>query len=69
LLQRLFHDFAPQHIYEYAFVAKSFQLLVSLRFSTPRHEVYCKIWVKEEKANKIIVSQGKRRESGREEID
>jgi hypothetical protein len=45
LLQRLFHYFAPQHIYEYAFVAKSLQLLVSLRFSTPRHEVYCKIWV------------------------
>ncbi|MEE8381020.1 MAG: hypothetical protein V3V90_04415, partial [Thermodesulfobacteriota bacterium] len=46
LLQRLFHDFAPQHIYEYAFVAKSLQLLVSLRFSTPRHDVYYKIWVK-----------------------
>ena len=24
---------------------KSLQLLVSLRFSTPRHNVYCKIWV------------------------
>ncbi|MEE8383054.1 MAG: hypothetical protein V3R78_14400, partial [Thermodesulfobacteriota bacterium] len=24
---------------------KSLQLLVSLRFSTPRHDVYCKIWV------------------------
>jgi hypothetical protein len=46
LLQRLFHYFAPQHIYEYAFVAKSLQLLVSLRFSMPRHDVYCKIWVK-----------------------
>ncbi|MEE8380629.1 MAG: hypothetical protein V3R78_01970, partial [Thermodesulfobacteriota bacterium] len=24
---------------------KSLHLLVSLRFSTPRHDVYCKIWV------------------------
>jgi hypothetical protein len=30
LLQRLFRVFAPQHIYGYAFVAKSLQLRVSL---------------------------------------
>jgi len=36
---------APQHIYEYAFVAKSLQLRVSLRFSTSRYDVYCTIWV------------------------
>jgi len=45
LLQRLFHDFAPQHIYEYAIVTKSLQLLVSLWFSAPRYDTYCKIWV------------------------
>jgi hypothetical protein len=45
LLQRLFHDFAPQHIYGYAFVAKSLQLHVSLLFSAPRYDNYCKIWV------------------------
>jgi len=65
------HDFSPQHIYWYAYVApaewveatpkgmkwnnkfkyriagsyNSFQLLVSLRFAAPRHDVYCKIWV------------------------
>ncbi|MEE9505272.1 MAG: hypothetical protein V3V90_09070, partial [Thermodesulfobacteriota bacterium] len=47
----MFHDFAPQHIYEYAFVEKSLQLLVSLRFSAPRHDVYCKIWVKPGRSN------------------
>jgi hypothetical protein len=31
LRQRLFRNFAPQQIYEYAFVAKSLQLRVSLR--------------------------------------
>jgi len=41
----LFHDFAPQHIYGHAFVAKSLQLHVSLRFSVPRYDNYCKIWV------------------------
>jgi hypothetical protein len=46
LLQHLFPDFAPQHIYEYACVAKSLQLRVSLRFSAPRYEAYCTIWVK-----------------------
>jgi hypothetical protein len=38
------HDFAPQHIYEYAFVVKSLQLHVSPRFSAPRYDTYCKIW-------------------------
>jgi len=47
VLQRLFHDFAPQHIYGYALVAKSFQLHVSFRFSAPRYDNYCKIRVKE----------------------
>jgi hypothetical protein len=46
LLQRLFHDFAPQHNYDYAYVAKTLQLRVSLRFASPRYEVYCKTWVK-----------------------
>jgi hypothetical protein len=41
----LFHDFAPQHIYGYACVAKSLQLHVSLWFSAPRYDTYCKIWV------------------------
>jgi len=36
---------ASQHIYEYAFGAKSLQLLVSLRFFNPRHDAYCIIWV------------------------
>jgi hypothetical protein len=49
LLQRLLHDFAPQHIYGYAFVAKSLQLHVSLRFSAPRYDNYYKIWVKIQK--------------------
>jgi len=49
LLQRLFRDFAPHHIYGYAFVAKSLQLHVSLRFSAPRYDNYCKIWVKIQK--------------------
>jgi len=49
LLQRLLHDFVPQHIYGYAFVAKSLQLHVSLRFSAPRYDNYCKIWVKMQK--------------------
>jgi hypothetical protein len=40
LLQRLFHDFAPQHIYGYAFVAKSLQLHVSLRFSVPAEDQF-----------------------------
>ena len=30
---------------------KSLQLRVSLRFSTPRHDIYCKIWVKNYKYN------------------
>jgi len=46
LLQRLFHDFVPQHNNDYACVTKSLQLRVSLRFTTPRYEAYCKIWVK-----------------------
>jgi len=45
LLQRLFHDFAPQHIYEYAIITKSLQLRVSLWFSTSRYDTYYKIWV------------------------
>jgi len=45
LLQPLFHDFAPQHIYGYAFVTKSLQPHVSLLFSAPRYDNYCKIWV------------------------
>jgi hypothetical protein len=49
LLQRLLHDFVPQHIYGYAFVAKSLQQHVSLRFSAPRYDNYCKIWVKIQK--------------------
>jgi hypothetical protein len=54
LLQRLFHDFAHQHIYEYAFFAKSLQLRVSLRFSMPRHDTYCKIWAENEGANLLV---------------
>jgi hypothetical protein len=46
LLQRLFHDFVPQHNNDYACVTKSLQLLVSLRFAAPRYDAYCKIWVK-----------------------
>jgi hypothetical protein len=41
-----FHDFASQHMYHYAFGAKSLQLLVSLRFFNPRDDTYCIIWVK-----------------------
>ena len=47
VLQGFFHDFAPQHIYGYAFAAKSLQLHVSLRFSVSRFDNYCKTWVKE----------------------
>jgi hypothetical protein len=46
LLQRLFHDFAPQHNNDYACVAKTLQLRVSLRFALPRYDAYSKIWVK-----------------------
>jgi len=42
----LFHDFAPQHIYGYAFVTKSLQPHVSLLFSAPRYDNYCRIWVR-----------------------
>ena len=56
VLQRLFHDFAPQHIYGYAFIAKSLQLHVSLRFSAPRYESYCKIWVQKKMMSTIIIS-------------
>jgi hypothetical protein len=52
LLQRLFHYFIPQHNNDYACVIKSLQLRVSLRFSAPRYEVYCKIWVKRGKRKK-----------------
>jgi hypothetical protein len=40
-----FPDFASQDMYEYAFGAKSLQLLVSLRFFNPRDDAYCIIWV------------------------
>jgi hypothetical protein len=40
-----FPDFASHHIYEYAFGAKSLQLLVSLRFFNPRDDASCIIWV------------------------
>jgi hypothetical protein len=33
-------------MYQYAFGAKSLQLLVSLRFFNPRDDAYCIIWVK-----------------------
>jgi hypothetical protein len=46
LLQRSFHDSTSQHIYYYAFGAKSLQVRVSLRFFNPRHDAYCIIWVK-----------------------
>jgi hypothetical protein len=46
LLQRLFHDFVPQHNNDYACVTKSLQLRVSPRFAAPRYDAYCKIWVK-----------------------
>jgi hypothetical protein len=45
LLQRSFHDFASQNIYEYAFGAKSLQVRVSLGFFNPRDDAYCIIWV------------------------
>jgi hypothetical protein len=32
-----FPDFVPRHIYKYAYVTKSMQLRVSLRFSAPRY--------------------------------
>jgi hypothetical protein len=44
-LQRLFHDFVPQHNNDYACVTKSLQLRVSLRFAAPRYDAYRKIWV------------------------
>jgi hypothetical protein len=31
--------------YDYACVTKSLQLRVSLRFTAPRYDAYCKIWV------------------------
>jgi hypothetical protein len=43
LLQRLFHDFVPQHNNDYACVTQSLQLRVSLRFAAPRYDAYCKI--------------------------
>jgi len=48
LLQRLFHDFTPQHNYDYACVGKPLQLRVSLRFASPRYDAYCKILVKKD---------------------
>jgi hypothetical protein len=45
LLQRLFPDFAPRHIYYYASVTKSVQLHVSLWFSAPRYGFCCTIRV------------------------
>ncbi len=42
---RLRHNFAPQHNYYYACVTKSLQLRVSLRFTAPRYDAYCKLWV------------------------
>jgi hypothetical protein len=41
-----FPDSVPRHIYKYAYVTKSLQLLVSIRFSAPRYGFYCTIWVK-----------------------
>jgi len=38
LLQRSFHNFDPQQIYDYACGSKSLQLRVSLRFYTPRYD-------------------------------
>ena len=32
-----FPDFVPRHIYKYAYVTKSMQLHVTLRFSAPRY--------------------------------
>jgi len=40
-----FPDFAPQHIYEYAYVTKSLQLRVSPQFSAPRYGFYGTILV------------------------
>jgi hypothetical protein len=54
LLQRLFRAFAPQHIYGYAFVAKSLQLRVSLRVFAPRYGSYRKIWVKGYKSGLLL---------------
>ena len=48
MLQRSFHDFGPQQIYEYACGPKSLQLRVSQWFSAPRYDVYCKIRVEQE---------------------
>ena len=53
MCSRLRHDFIPQHIYGYAFVVKSLQLHVSPRFSAPRYDTYCKIWVKQAEFDKI----------------
>ena len=44
MLQRLFHDFGPGHIDEYACGPKSFQLRVSQWFPTPLYNAYCTIW-------------------------
>jgi hypothetical protein len=49
----LFPDFVPRHIYEYAYVTKSVQLHVSLRFYAPRYGFYFTIWVKTENRMKI----------------
>ncbi|MBW2552828.1 MAG: hypothetical protein JRE20_01690 [Deltaproteobacteria bacterium] len=46
LAATLVSRFSPQHIYGYAFVVKSLQLHVSLRFSAPRYDTHSKIWVK-----------------------
>jgi hypothetical protein len=43
----LFHDFVPQHNNDYACVTKLLQLRVSLRFTAPRYDAYCKIWDKD----------------------
>ena len=45
LLQRLFPDFVPRHIYEYATVTKLLQWRISLQFSASRYGFYCTIWV------------------------
>jgi len=57
MLQRLFHDFGPGHIDEYACGPKSFQLRVSQWFPTPRYNAYCTIWVK----TKVPLLRGTRR--------
>jgi hypothetical protein len=47
MLQRLFRDFGPGHIDEYACGPKSFQLRVSQWFPAPRYDAYYTIWVKD----------------------